>query len=90
MVFVALSYFFGDVLLARLLGKDFAAAAPVLTLMLLAATFDLSASPLRSALYASGHAAKVLRDVQNAPTEDAAIEVVADAMEDHLIPITDE
>lgn len=61
LVFVALSYFFGDVLLARLLGKDFAAAAPVLTLMLLAATFDLSASPLRSALYASGHAAKVLR-----------------------------
>ncbi len=36
------------------------------------------------------HAAKVLRDVHNAPTEDAAIELVADAMEDHLIPITDE
>lgn len=36
------------------------------------------------------YAAKVLRDVHNAPTKDAAIELLADAMEDQLIPITDE
>ncbi|MEH6637482.1 MAG: hypothetical protein V7700_18335, partial [Halioglobus sp.] len=44
-----------------LIGEDFVAAAPVLTLLLLAATFELTASSLRSASYAIGHAAKVLR-----------------------------
>ncbi|MDP2184989.1 MAG: hypothetical protein Q8J93_05915, partial [Xanthomonadales bacterium] len=61
LVFVAVGYFFGDNLLLVLTGKGFVAAAPVLTLMLLAATFDLTASSLRSAAYAIGHAGKVLR-----------------------------
>ncbi len=61
LLFVLAGYFFGDKLLDALIGKGFVAAAPVLTLMLLAATFDLIASPLRSAAYASGDAGKVLR-----------------------------
>lgn len=61
LLFVLAGYFFGEVLLHKLIGKEFVAAAPVLTLMLLAATFDLAASPLRSAAYAVGHAGKVLR-----------------------------
>lgn len=60
LLFVAIGYFFGDDLLAALIGKEFVAAAPVLTLMLLAATFELAASPLRSAAYAIGDAGKVL------------------------------
>src|SRR3546814_16830709 len=48
-------------LLHALIGKEFVAAAPVLTLMLLASTFDLISSSLRSAAYAIGHAGKVLR-----------------------------
>lgn len=60
-VFVLISYFFGELLLDHLVGLEYVAAAPLLTLMLLAATFDLSASSLRSAAYAIGHAARVLR-----------------------------
>ena len=54
-------YFLGDILLGTLVGEEFVAAAPVLTLLLLASTFDLTASSLRSAAYAIGHAGKVLR-----------------------------
>ena len=61
MVFVALSYFFGEYLLGNLLGPQFIAAKGVLTLMLLAATLDLATSPLLSGLYAMGHAIKTLR-----------------------------
>lgn len=61
LLFVVVGYFFGDKLLAVLVGEKFRAAAPVLTLMLLAATFDLASSSLRSAAYAIGHAGKVLR-----------------------------
>jgi len=61
LLFVLAGYFFGADLLATLIGNKFVAAAPVLTLMLLAATFDLTASSLRSAAYAIGHAGKVLR-----------------------------
>ena len=61
MVFVALSYFFGEYLLGSLLGSQFIAAKGVLTLMLLAATLDLASSPLLSGLYAMGHAIKTLR-----------------------------
>jgi O-antigen/teichoic acid export membrane protein len=61
MVFVALSYFFGEYLLGSLLGSQFIAAKAVLTLMLLAATLDLATSPLLSGLYAMGHAMKTLR-----------------------------
>jgi O-antigen/teichoic acid export membrane protein len=59
--FVLAGYFFGEALLGALIGKEFVAAAPVLTLLLLASTFDLTASSLRSAAYAIGHAGKVLR-----------------------------
>jgi O-antigen/teichoic acid export membrane protein len=61
LVFVALSYFFGEYLLGSLLGPEFIAAKGVLTLMLLAATLDLATSPLLSGLYAMGHAIKTLR-----------------------------
>ena len=61
MVFVALSYFFGEYLLGGLLGTQFIAAKVVLTWMLLAATLDLATSPLLSGLYAMGHAIKTLR-----------------------------
>jgi len=61
MVFVALSYLFGEYLLVSLLGPEFIAAKDVLTLMLLAATLDLATSPLLSGLYAMGHAIKTLR-----------------------------
>jgi O-antigen/teichoic acid export membrane protein len=61
MLFVVTSFFGGEYLLAALVGQDFIGAAPVLTLMFLAATLDLVASPLRSALYAIGKATKVLR-----------------------------
>ena len=60
-LFVLTSYFFGEHLLATLLGQQFVAAKSILTLMLLAATLDLTASPLRSALYAMGYAAKAMR-----------------------------
>jgi O-antigen/teichoic acid export membrane protein len=60
-LFVLGGYFFGDILLDAVVGKEFVAAAPVLTLLLLAATFELTASSLRSAAYAIGHASKVLR-----------------------------
>jgi O-antigen/teichoic acid export membrane protein len=59
--FVLISYFFSEYLLGGLLGTEFVAAKSVLTLMLLAATFDLAASPLLSALYAMGQALKALR-----------------------------
>ena len=61
LLFVVTSYFFGEHLLATLLGQQFVAAKSVLTLMFLAATLDLAASPLRSALYAMGYATKTLR-----------------------------
>ena len=43
------------------IGSDYTAAAPLLTLMLLAATFELAGSPLRAAAYALGGAGTVLR-----------------------------
>ena len=60
-LFVMASYFFGEHLLSTLLGQQFVAAKSVLTLMLLAAALDLAASPLRSALYAMGYAARAMR-----------------------------
>lgn len=61
LVFVVISYFFGEYLLATLVGPQFVAAKTVLSLMLLAATLDLATSPLLSGLYAMGHALKTLR-----------------------------
>ena len=54
-------YFFGDVILETLFGKEFVGAAGLLTLLLLAGSLDLAAASLRSAAYAIGHAGKVLR-----------------------------
>ena len=61
LAFVLISYFFGEYLLANLVGPQFVAAKAVLSLMLLAATLDLATSPLLSGLYAMGHALKTLR-----------------------------
>lgn len=44
-----------------IIGSEYTDAAPLLTLMLLAATFELAASPLRAAAYAKGKVAPVLR-----------------------------
>ena len=61
LLFVTASYFFASPLLVTLIGAKFVAAKPIITLMLLAATFDLAGSSLRSAAYAIGHAGQVLR-----------------------------
>lgn len=60
MLFVLVGFFFGEGILGILFGQEYIAAASVLTLLLLAGTFDLTASSLRSAAYAIGHAGKVL------------------------------
>ena len=44
-----------------IIGADYTPAAPLMTLMLLAATFELAGSPLRAAAYALGGAGTVLR-----------------------------
>lgn len=59
-LFVLLSYFFGEFLLLTFVGEPYVAAAPVLTLLLLATAFDLAVSSLRAAAYAAGYAGKVL------------------------------
>jgi O-antigen/teichoic acid export membrane protein len=59
-VFVLLSFMFGDLLLEVFVGTAYIGAWHLLTLMLLAATFEITASSLRSASYAIGEAAKVL------------------------------
>ena len=61
LLFVLLGYFFGADLLVILFGQEYIGAATVLTLLLLAASFTLAASSLRSAAYAIGDADKVLR-----------------------------
>jgi O-antigen/teichoic acid export membrane protein len=61
LVLVAIAFFGGGELLGSFAGPAYTAAAPVLTLMLLAGTFDLAASPLRAATYAIGRAGAVLR-----------------------------
>jgi len=44
-----------------IIGPEYTLAAPLLTLMLLAATFELAGSPLRAAAYAMGKVGQVLR-----------------------------
>lgn len=61
LVFVAVSIFGGSLLLTSMLGKDYAQAAPLLSLLMLATTFELLATVLRSAGYAMGYAGKILR-----------------------------
>ena len=57
---VALSIPLGAPILG-FIGADYTPAAPLMTLMLLAATFELAGSPLRAAAYALGGAGTVLR-----------------------------
>jgi len=47
--------------LLGIIGSEYGEAATLLSLMLLAATFELAASPLRAAAYAMGRVAQVLR-----------------------------
>ncbi len=61
MVFVVASIFLGGLVLGGALGEDYAQAAPLLSLLMLATTFELLATVLRSAGYAIGHAGKILR-----------------------------
>jgi O-antigen/teichoic acid export membrane protein len=61
LLFGLTSYFFGEHLLRSLLGDKFVGAKDVLTLLLLAASLELAASPIRSALYAMGNAARALQ-----------------------------
>ncbi len=44
-----------------IIGSEYTAAGPLLTLMLLAATFELAGSPLRAAAYAMGKVTQILR-----------------------------
>ena len=57
---VILIWFAGEWLLA-LIGEDYVPAAPLLVLLLLAASFELAAAPLRAAAYAMGKASNLLR-----------------------------
>jgi len=60
LLLVALSIPLGTPILG-IIGSDYTPAAPLLTLMLLAASFELAGSPLRAAAYALGGAGGVLR-----------------------------
>ena len=57
---VLFSVLFGDSILG-IIGKAYIPAAPLLSMLLLAATFDLASAPLRAAAYAMGKAGVVLR-----------------------------
>jgi O-antigen/teichoic acid export membrane protein len=60
LVFVIISVFFGGALLG-VVGEDYIAASALLSLLLLAASFDLTNAPLRAAAYAMGKAGSILR-----------------------------
>jgi O-antigen/teichoic acid export membrane protein len=57
---LVLSLFIGRPVLG-IVGEEYVAAAPLLSLMLLAATFELAGASLRAAVYAMGKAASILR-----------------------------
>ncbi len=61
LLFAVGSVFGGRYILSRALGEAYTQAAPLLSLMLFAATLDLLATVLRAAGYATGHAGKILR-----------------------------
>lgn len=61
LLLVAIASFGGATLLGKFAGPAYVAAAPLLSLMLIAATLDLAASPLRAAVYAIGRAGAVLK-----------------------------
>lgn len=60
-VLIVASMIGGSRLLTGALGADYAQAAPLCSLLLLAATLELMTSVLRLAGYAMGHAGKILR-----------------------------
>lgn len=60
-IFIVASLFGGAQLLGAALGSDYAAAAPLMSLLLLATTLELLATVLRSAGYAMGYAGKILK-----------------------------
>lgn len=59
-VVISASIFGGPLLLSRLLGPDYAIAAPLMSLFLLSATIDLVVFMLRAGGYAMGLAGKIL------------------------------
>jgi O-antigen/teichoic acid export membrane protein len=59
LAFVVFSLFFGAPLLG-VIGEEYVPAATLLSLLLLAASFDLASAPLRAAAYAMGRAGTVL------------------------------
>jgi len=60
LLIVAFAWFAGEWILA-LIGENYVPAAPLMVLLLLAASFDLASAPLRSSAYAMGNAATLLR-----------------------------
>lgn len=60
LVFVLVSVFFGKDLLG-IVGEEYVAASSLLTLLLIAASFELAGASLRAAAYAMGRAGAVLR-----------------------------
>lgn len=60
LLIVALSLVFGESLLG-VVGPDYVPAAPLLSLLLLAASFELASASLRAAAYAMGRAATILK-----------------------------
>ena len=61
LVFVVAAWLGGGLVLGGAFGEDYAQAAPLLSLLMLATTFELLATVLRSAGYAMGYAGKILR-----------------------------
>lgn len=60
LLIVVFAWFAGEWLLA-LIGENYVPAAPLMVLLLLAASFDFASAPLRSSAYAMGNAAALLR-----------------------------
>ncbi len=60
LLIVIFAWFEGEWILA-LIGKNYVPAAPLMVLLLLAASFDVASAPLRSSAYAMGNAAVLLR-----------------------------
>jgi len=60
LIFVVVSLFYGEPMLG-IVGAEYIPAAPLLSLLLLAASFDLASASLRAAAYAMGRAGTVLK-----------------------------
>jgi len=60
LLIVVFAWFAGERILA-LIGESYVPAAPLMVLLLLAASFDLASAPLRASAYAMGNAAGLLR-----------------------------